>query len=198
MKIKKYLILIIALLSFQTNAYSADAYWYGSGKMFSYGVEKSDLQAINTSLIALGFSSSTTKTDNRGVGFDIGLGFNMSDNFAIEAGYVNYGTLEVNTSTTGPVENLKLEIKGSGLTGAGVLKFGDDKENFYVKGGMHSWELDGKITASLGSSTEPLGSGTDLFGGVGFVMDNFYASYDYYVVDDGNFSSYGIGYKKSF
>ena len=122
----------------------------------------------------------------------------MSDNFAIEAGYVNYGTLEINTSTTGPVENLKLEIKGSGLTGAGVLKFGDDKENFYVKGGMHSWELDGKITASLGSSTEPLGSGTDLFGGVGFVMDNFYASYDYYVVDDGNYSSYGIGYKKSF
>ena len=49
MKIKKYLILIIALLSFQTNAYSADAYWYGSGKLFSYGVEKSDLRVINTS-----------------------------------------------------------------------------------------------------------------------------------------------------
>ena len=196
---KKILVFILGLILFSSQSLKAEeTYVFGGAKLFNYGIESSDLQAINTSLIALGFSSSTTKTDNQGVGFDIGLGFNMSDNFAIEAGYVNYGTLEINTSTTGPVENLKLEIKGSGLTGAGVLKFGDDKENFYVKGGMHSWELDGKITASLGSSTEPLGSGTDLFGGVGFVMDNFYASYDYYVVDDGNFSSFGIGYKKSF
>ena len=196
---KKLLLTIIIIFGFSNASYAAEeTYMFGGAKLFNYGIESSDLQTINTSLVALGFSSSTTKTDNQGVGFDIGLGFNMSDNFAIEAGYVNYGTLEINTSTTGPVENLKLEIKGSGLTGAGVLKFGDDKENFYVKGGMHSWELDGKITASLGSSTEPLGSGTDLFGGVGFVMDNFYASYDYYVVDDGNFSSFGIGYKKSF
>jgi len=196
---KKILVFILGLILFSSQSLKAEeTYVFGGAKLFNYGIESSDLQAINTSLIALGFSSSTTKTDNQGVGFDIGLGLNMSDNFAIEAGYVNYGTLEINTSTTGPVENLKLEIKGSGFTGAGVLKFGDDKENFYVKGGMHSWELDGKITASLGSSTEPLGSGTDLFGGVGFVMDNFYASYDYYVVDDGNFSSFGIGYKKSF
>ena len=196
---KKTLVVILGLILFSSQSLKAEeTYMFGGAKLFNYGIESSDLQTINTSLIALGFSSSTTKTDNQGVGFDIGLGFNMSDNFAIEAGYVNYGTLEINTSTTGPVENLKLEIKGSGFTGAGVLKFGDDKENFYVKGGMHSWELDGKITASLGSSTEPLGSGTDLFGGIGFVMDNFYASYDYYVVDDGNFNSFGIGYKKSF
>ena len=196
---KKTIIIILGLILFSSQSLKAEeGYMYGGAKLFSYGIENSDLREINTSLIALGFSSATTKTDNSGIGFDIGVGLNMSDNFAIEAGYVNYGTLEVNTSTTGPVENLKLEIKGSGLTGAGVLKFGDDKENFYVKGGMHSWELDGKITASLGSSTEALGSGTDLFGGVGFVMDNFYASYDHYVVDDGNFSSFGIGYKKSF
>ena len=196
---KKTLVVILGLILFSSQSLKAEeTYMFGGAKLFNYGIESSDLQTINTSLIALGFASSTTKTDNRGVGFDIGLGFNMSDNFAIEAGYVNYGTLEINTSTTGPVENLKLEIKGSGFTGAGVVKFGDDKENFYVKGGMHSWELDGKITASLGSSTEPLGSGTDLFGGVGFVMNNFYASYDYYVVDDGNFNSFGIGYKKSF
>ena len=195
---KLIIIMNIIIFSFSNISKAEETYMFGGAKLFNYGIENSDLQEINTSLIALGFSSATTKTDNSGIGFDIGVGLNMSDNFAIEAGYVNYGTLEVNTSTTGPVENLKLEIKGSGLTGAGVLKFGDDKENFYVKGGMHSWELDGKITASLGSSSEPLGSGTDLFGGVGFVIDNFYASYDYYVVDDGNFSSFGIGYKKSF
>jgi len=196
---KKTLVVIFGLILFSSQSLKAEeTYMFGGAKLFNYGIESSDLQAINTSLIALGFTSATTKTDNSGVGFDVGVGFNMSESFAIEAGYVNYGTLEVNTATTGPVENLKLEIKGSGFTGAGVVKFGDDKENFYVKGGMHSWKLDGKITASLGSSSEALGNGTDIFGGAGFVMNNFYASYDYYVVDDGNFSSIGIGYRKSF
>ena len=196
---KKTLVVILGLILFSSQSLKAEeGYLFGGAKLFNYGIENSDLQTINTSLIALGFSSATTKTDNSGIGFDIGFGVNLSDNFALEGGYVNYGTLEINTSTTGPTENLKMEIKGSGFTGAGVLKFGDDKENFYVKGGMHSWELDGKITASLGSSAEPLGSGSDLFGGVGFVMDNFYASYDHYVVDDGNFSSFGVGYKSSF
>ena len=118
MKIKKYLILIIALLSFQTNAYSADAYWYGSGKMFSYGVEKSDLRVINTSLVALGFSSSASSTDNTGYGFDVGLGAEISPNLFMEGGYVNYGTLTINTNTTGPVEKIKTEITGNGVTGA--------------------------------------------------------------------------------
>ena len=113
MKIKKYLILIIALLSFQTNAYSADAYWYGSGKMFSYGVEKSDLRVINTSLVTLGFSSSASSTDNTGYGFDVGLGAEISPNLFMEGGYVNYGTLTINTTTTGPVEKIKTEITGT-------------------------------------------------------------------------------------
>ena len=39
MKTNKYLIIMFALLSFQTNAYSADAYWYGSGKLFNYGIK---------------------------------------------------------------------------------------------------------------------------------------------------------------
>jgi hypothetical protein len=199
LNMKKLIIIInLIFLSLSGISKAAEPYMYGGAKLFNYGIENSDLQTINTSLIALGFTSSTTKTDNSGIGFDLGLGLNLSDNFAVEAGYVNYGTLEINTATTGPVENLTLEITGNGLTGAGVLKFGDDLENFYVKGGMHRWQLDGTVSTSLGSSSEALGNGTDLFGGAGFIVNNFYASYDYYVVDDGNFSSIGIGYRKSF
>ena len=196
---KKLLVAMLGLILFSSHSLKAEeTYMFGGVKLFNYGIESSDLQTINTSLVSLGFTSSTTKTDNSGIGFDLGLGLNLSDNFAVEAGYVNYGTLEINTATTSPVENLTLEITGNGLTGAGVLKFGDDLENFYVKGGMHRWQLDGTVSTSLGSSSEALGNGTDLFGGAGFIVNNFYASYDYYVVDDGNFSSIGIGYRKSF
>jgi hypothetical protein len=196
---KKTLVVILGLILFSSQSLKAEeTYIYGGAKLFNYGIENSDLQEINKSLIALGFSSSLTKTDNSGIGFDIGAGFNLSENLALEVGYVNYGTLEVNTTTTGPVENLKLEIKGTGFTGAGVIKFGDDKENFYLKGGMHSWKFDGKVTASLGSSSEPLGTGTDIIAGAGFNMGNWYASYDYYVIDDGSINSFGIGFKAPF
>ena len=54
---KKIIIILFAFFSLQANVHSNETYMYGGAKYFSYGVEKSDLQAINTSLIALGFSS---------------------------------------------------------------------------------------------------------------------------------------------
>ena len=186
MKIKKYLIITIALLSFQTNAYSAEAYWFGSGKLFNYGVEKSDLQVINTSLVALGFSSSASSTDNSGYGFDVGLGAEISPNLFMEGGYVNYGTLTINTTTTGTAEKIKTEIKGNGVTGA--IKYASD-DGYYVKGGMHSWDFSGTVSTSLGSSSDALGSGTDPFFGIGFGSDGFELGYEYYAIDDGNISA---------
>ena len=194
MKIKKYLILIIALLSFQTNAYSADAYWYGSGKMFSYGVEKSDLRVINTSLVALGFSSAASSTDNSGFGFDVGFGVVMADNLSLEAGYVNYGTLTINTTLTGPSEKVKLDIDGNGVTAA--VKYSQD--GYYVKGGMHSWDFEGKVSASLGSSSEALGSGTDPFFGIGFGADGFEFGYEYYGIEDGDISALALRFAHKF
>ena len=63
---------------------------------------------------------------------------------------------------------------------------------------MHRWDFEGTVTASLGSSTAPLGTGTDMLAGAGFKMTNWYASYDYYFIEDGDISSISIGYSRSF
>jgi hypothetical protein len=196
---KKIFMVLAMFVFFLSNTSKAeDAYMFGGVKLFNYGIESSDLQVINTSLVSLGFSSSLSTTDNTGVGFDLGIGLNLDENLALEFGYVNFGTLEINTTLTGPAETVKTEITGNAITGAGVFKFGDDQENFYLKAGMHSWDLDGKVTASLGSSTAPLGTGTDLTFGAGFKANNWFASYDYYAVEEGDFSSFGIGYSTKF
>ena len=196
---KKIFMVLAMFVFFLSNTSKAeDAYMFGGVKLFNYGIESSDLQVINTSLVSLGFSSSLSTTDNTGVGFDLGIGLNLDENLALEFGYVNFGTLEINTTLTGPAETVKTEITGNAITGAGVFKFGDDQENFYLKAGMHSWDLDGKVTASLGSSTAPLGTGTDLTFGAGFKANNWFASYDYYAVEEGDFSSFGIGYSTAF
>ena len=183
---KKILIILLTFFYLQTNSQSAEnTYLYGSGKYFSYGIEKSDLQVINKSLVSLGYSSSSSSTDNTGFGFDIGFGVEMSPNVFLEGGYVNYGTLTINTKTTGPAETLKLDINGNGVTGAVKMAF----ESMYVKAGMHSWDFSGKISGSLGTATEPLGSGTDPFFGFGFGADGFELGYEYYAIDDGDISS---------
>ena len=42
-------------------------YIYGSLGLTDFGLTTADLQTINTSLVNLGFSSSTTTTDNTGI-----------------------------------------------------------------------------------------------------------------------------------
>ena len=201
MKIKKKIAILISLIitfSFHNVSNADDGYMFGGIKVFDYGIKKSDLQEINTSLIALGFSSSASSTDNTGVGFDLGFGVNLSDTIAFEAGYVTYGTLEINTTLTGPAETVKTEIDGDGFTGAAVLKLGEESDYAYLKGGSHSWSFTGKVTASLGGSTEPLGTGTDPFFAIGYRGSNIYASYDYYAIEDGDISSFSIGYAVPF
>ena len=191
---KKLFILMFTLLSLQSNVNSEEAYMFGGAKLFNYGIEKSDLQAFNTSLVALGFSSSASSTDNSGIGFDIGIGVEIAPNFSIEGSYVNYGTLEIKTNTTGPTENITTEITGDGI--AGALKY--SQEGFYAKGGMHSWDFTGKVTASLGSSSDALGSGTDPFFGFGFGSEQMELGYEHYVIDDGDISALTVRFAHKF
>ena len=194
MNLKKFLVFTFILLSTQIKAYSAETYMYGGAKIFNYGIETSDLQEINTSLVALGFSSSTSSTDNTGVGFDIGFGAQIAPNFSIEGGYVNYGTLTINTTLTGPTEKVTTDITGDGVTGA--VKF--SQEGYYAKAGMHSWDFSATVKASLGSSSDALGSGTDPFFGVGFGSEQAELGYEYYKIEDGDISALTLRYAHKF
>ena len=167
---------------------------FGGAKVFNYGIETSDLQEINTSLVSLGFSSSTSSTDNTGIGFDLGFGFEIAPNLSIEGGYVNYGTLTINTTLTGPSESVKTDITGDGVTGA--AKYHQD--GFYVKGGMHSWDFSATVATSQGSSSDALGSGTDPFFGIGLGTEQLEFGYEYYVIEDGSISALTLRYALKF
>ena len=63
---------------------------------------------------------------------------------------------------------------------------------------MHSWDFSGKVTASLGSSSESLGTGTDPFFAVGFGSDQMELGYEYYAVDEGDISAITLRYAHKF
>ena len=184
---------IFSVISTSTSN-SEEGYMYGGAKLFNYNVSNSELQAINTSLVNLGFSSSTTSSENEGTGFDIGVGSNLTNFLAWEIGYVNYGKVEITTTTTGPAETIKTEIDGDGITSALVLKVGKNNINHaFLKVGAHAWDLKGRVNTSLGSSSQPFGHGTDPYFALGFKTKYLFAGYDYYLIDDNDISSYSIG-----
>jgi|TARA_Y100001970_G_C14164185_1_gene820304 hypothetical protein len=191
---KKILASFLLIIFFNTSAFSENNYVFGGIKIFNYGIETDDLQTLNQSMIDLGFSSSKSETDNTGVGFDVGMGIGLSDGISVEAGYINYGTLEIKTTLTGPAESLTTEISGDGVTVAGVLNL----EGVYLKGGIHSWDFTGTVSTSKGSSSQALGTGTDPFFGIGFVSENLGYSFEHYIIDDGDISSVNLFYSMPF
>ena len=202
MKIRnKIIALIISLIAMPALLVSAEKqpYFYGGVKLFDYGIDNSDLRSLNVSIVNLGFSSSTSSTDNTGYGFDLGLGYDFNKNLAVEAGYTNFGTLKIKNSTTGPATSNSLDITGYSL-GVGVLgKLGEEKSYGYIKAGLHKWDMSGKVTTQLGSSSEALGDGTDPMLSVGYRAGIFQVSYDGYQVDEQRWlKSFTFGLKHNF
>jgi hypothetical protein len=202
MKIKNRIIaLIISLIALPNFAFSAEnqPYAYGGLKVYNYGITTTDLQNINTSIINLGYSSSYSSTDNRGYGFDLGLGYDVSKNIAFEVGYTNFGTLTINNLTTGPVTSNTLDITVYSL-GAGVLgKFGEnDKSYGYVKAGLHNWDFTGTVSTARGSSSEALGTGTDPIFSIGYRSEIAQLSFDGYKINDGWIKALTLGVKYNF
>ena len=98
------------------------------------------------------------------------------------------------SSTTGPTENITTEITGDGVTGA-VKYF---QEGFFAKAGMHSWDFSSTVKASLGSSKDALGSGTDPFFGIGYGSEQLELGYEYYAIEDGDISALTLRYAHKF
>ena len=193
---RKLLIAILSISFFLTQSLRAEVkpYAFGDFKYFNYGITTSDLQELNRAVISLGYTSSTSSTDNSGVGFELGFGVDVTKNLALEASYVDLGTLTINNNTTGPTTRNTLDIEGNSLAFGLVGKLGDDEKNyFFGRVGMHAWDMDARLTTGRGTATATLGDGTDYFAGVGFRGEMFRFGYDFYKIDDSDVSSLSVG-----
>jgi len=198
-------VLILAAMIFVTSSVSAFSsetagekkkfYVLGSLGGVNYNVKSSELQNINIALVNLGFSSSTTSTDNRGAIYKIGAGLDFNQYLSLEGGYTNLGTLEIKTTTTGPSESIAIDIKPDGFEFSGLVKYHfNDKALVYGRVGMLSWRASGTVTTSLGSASESFGSGTDVTLGIGFEYDPVRIEYQNYTLGNANINTFHVSY----
>ena len=169
----------------ETSEYQKRFYVLGSVGIVDYSIDNSELRGIDTELVNLGFASSTTSSDDEGIIFKIGVGFDFSKYLSIEGGYTDLGTLEIKTTTTGPTENISLDIEPDGFEISGLVKFNIfDQALVFGRVGLLFWEAEGKISGSLGSASATLGDGTDITLGAGFEYSFFRIEYQYYKLDE--------------
>jgi hypothetical protein len=91
----------------------------------------------------------------------------------MEGGYTNLGTLKIETTTTGPIENFTADIEPDGyeFSVLGKLKI-DDNSMMFVRVGLLSWDAKVTLTSSLGSTSGPLVTGTDITLGIGYEFNS--------------------------
>lgn len=145
----------------------AQSYHYSpdEGPYLGAGIGHSKLD--NDTLDWLGDNG--VNTDDSDTGYKLFVGYQFNPNFAIEAGYVNFGEFTANAAAGRDNANLELGIDG--FTGALIGKL-PIQNGFSVFGklGMVVWDADlsGSATVS-GQSFREKGSedGTDPFYGIG-------------------------------
>ena len=200
------LALMISITLGAAKSVNADSYFFGGPKIFYYDVDQSDVDQLATDLVNLGFSSASVKANTAGVGFDIGVGFPVSDMIDIEGSFVYLGEFELTADTTGPVENIKATSSGYTVPIAAKIKFGTGDANLYGKAGWHFWRQDSEISASKGKVTL-WGTGNDPVLGIGGQWGGFDVSYEHYSfsgvgagagIGEGGMSALSITFKKEF
>lgn len=157
-------------------SYAAGNGWYIGA---SVGQSEFDLGSgaeLDALLLTDGITSTTT-TDDSDTGWKLFGGFAFSENFAVEAGYVDFGESEFNTTVTAPaiaagVYNTAVETTSFYVDLVGTVPV-TDSFNVFGKVGFNRWDVEGTI------SVPGFGSGTIL-------------------EDDGNDVTYGVGASYSF
>ncbi len=140
-------------------------------------VSGSDLDALAA---ADGLATTTTVDDND-TAWKIFGGYRVTENIAVEAGYMDYGTITADSIVTAPVAgsiDIDLDITAWHFDVVGILPLNDQFEMF-ARLGLAIWDVDGSYSAvagGLGFSGSTDDDGSDFHLGLGAsyaLMDNF-------------------------
>lgn len=108
--------------------------------------------------------------DDRRLGYGIGLGYELTSNWAVELAYLDLGQVDVDFTSTQDIDLANVHPEsGDGFTLSVLYKhLLDAKTNLRVRFGAFDWNADYHTTQGNGSSTgTDSDSGTDLYWGAG-------------------------------
>ena len=129
-------VLLTASLLISNNASAVN---YLSERVYAgIGVAQSDLKLNNTNVVAVNNLSGQAKLENNGFGMDAYVGFKFDDHLALELGYVDLGSTNLDDGTT-----VQEYLKVNSLYLDAVLRHSiTSRIDVFAKGGVSSWVAD--------------------------------------------------------
>ncbi|MEE4301464.1 MAG: hypothetical protein V2J24_18645 [Pseudomonadales bacterium] len=175
------LLLVSSLATAPSSARADDWYVTGGAGLASAGYRASDLTA---DLAARGWTIRDVSVDDTDRAWRLGLGYEFTDRFAVEGGYVDLGTVETRYGTT--IQPTQIDAllqdtfdvhtylgRGWTLGGAARLPLGDGPASAVLRGGAFFWDADIEVEVIQGGSGRVAGeeSGVGAYFGVGFELE---------------------------
>ena len=114
------LFLVIFFCGMQTSWATIDGWYAGVGMGRAHG----DLNRTD-------FTPTATSIDDSDTGFKIFSGYQVNPNFAVEAGFSNFGKIKVEGATAG-----EIKTKAVSLNAVGLINF-SNRLGVYAKGGIY-------------------------------------------------------------
>lgn len=157
----------------------APAHAQDRGTYLGFGLGQSRLQAdhaaIDAGIVRSGFGSASTSFDERDTAWKLHLGYQFNRNFALEAGYTDFGKFVLSTATTGPAANVGGSVRAYAwsLEAVGLAPV-SERFSVFGKLGLQRWDTDAHLAATnagVASSTTLGARGNDWKLGLGARYD---------------------------
>ncbi len=148
-----HVILSLFLILFLNTAHSKDnVYLIGGLGNSNYSIGDSDITEINNKLTGLGFATATTTVSTDNLSYEFGFGINVFESYYIEATYLNFGNIEISSTTTSPAESLTADIAIKGFN----VDLSKSIGPFGLSAGIIKIDNDVEISSSLGNADVPI------------------------------------------
>ncbi len=157
----------LVLASGSIAAMAADSGWYAGA---SLGQSSTDYEAgtLKSALEAAGATGVVASVDNTDTAWKLFGGYQVNKNFAVEAAYVNLGSLTSNATYATPAGSpYRFNTDGDGylLSVVGTLPVNETFAVF-AKAGVFAWNLEATESTTLASANASA-DGTDMAYGLG-------------------------------
>lgn len=155
---KKLALIAFVAATVATPALAGDVYIVGSIGRSTVDLNKNFL---DNALTSAGATSLSSTLDDSDTAYKIQVGYQYSQNFAVEGGYINLGEATYSASYTGGSANAKAEASGLNIAAVGILPI---NQSFSVFGKLGLIDAKVKVSANAtgpGGSASGSASSTD-------------------------------------
>jgi OmpA-OmpF porin, OOP family len=142
--------------------------WYVGGAYGKTVIKGGGCGELRNDLASIG--ATVTACDDKDSGWKIFAGYRVNRHFAVEASYIDFGSLTASATRLGVNVNASGDVTSFGVAAVGILPVGE-RFSVFGKAGLLITEMSARASGSTGGSSSNSDSQSELHYGVGAMFN---------------------------